>query len=59
MFNNTNLQRAQKKHQPPKCTIQHPQNLQEKRSTVPAETLPSNLEEYFLGENQAPRAERH
>ena len=35
------------------------QNLQEKRSTVPAETLPSNLEECFLCENQASRAEIH
>ena len=39
--------------------MQHPQNLQEKRSTVPAETLPSNLEECFLCENQASRAHIH
>ena len=29
MFNNTKLQRAQKRHQPPRCIMQHPQNLQE------------------------------
>ena len=29
MFNDTNLQRVQKRHQPPRCTMQHPQNIQE------------------------------
>ena len=59
MFNNTKVQRAQKRHQPPRCTMQHPQNLQGKHSTVPAETLPLNLEECCLCENQASRAELH
>ena len=38
---------------------QHPRNLQEKSSTVLAETLSSNLEECFLCENQASCVERH
>ena len=60
MFNNTKLQRVQKRHQPPDTSLSDiPLSFKftRKSSTVPTEERSLHLEECFICEKQASRSE--
>ena len=62
MFNNTKLQRAQKRHQTPNTNlsdVQASSKFTRRSLTEQAETVSSNAEECFLCENQGSHSELH